>query len=297
MTIERATIRIARQRARKAKTRPASSACWIVGFGRPAMMRAALSSTSGSGQSRDQSRGLMVTKEGPSTRLFLVSIANGRWSASFTARHTATVGAELEQGLVTASRILVKLATAHQALRNIGCLECRALGGRMCCKVARHRDQDVAALIDVAPLAELSHACLQHLVCVKVRVFPEQRVRESRDERLRRVTKRQVARDQTSGRVDLPLAIECAQQSRADFLDRVGKLVQLIAAFAGQPGGWHIEVAGEVDRHRPVKHATGRVDSAILLESTCAGSLQGLVNGVGVGEDVEGGFQSACSFA
>src|SRR5215208_6457959 len=105
MTIERATIRIARQRARKAKTRPASSACWIVGFGRPAMMRAALSSTSGSGQSGDQSRDLMVTKEGPSTRLFFGLNRKRTVVSVLTARHTATVSAELEQGLVTASRI------------------------------------------------------------------------------------------------------------------------------------------------------------------------------------------------
>jgi hypothetical protein len=34
------------------------------------------------------------------------------------------------------------------------------------------------------------------------------------------VAQREMARDQPSGRIDLPLAIECAQQSRADFLDR-----------------------------------------------------------------------------
>ena len=99
-----------------------------------------------------------------------------------------------------------------------------------------------------------------------------------------------MARDQPSGCVDLPLAIECAQQSRADFLDRVGKVVQPIAAFARQPRGWHVEVAGEVDRHRPVKHSTGRLDPAILLAIVSLGALQRLVNGVGVGEDVEGRF-------
>ncbi len=95
----------------------------------------------------------------------------------------------------------------------------------MGCEVSRHCDQDVPPLIGVAILVELPNARLQHLVGVKARVLPEQRVRESRSERLGRVAKREVARDQASGRVDLPLAIECAQQSRADFLDRVGKVV------------------------------------------------------------------------
>jgi hypothetical protein len=155
-------------------------------------------------------------------------------------------------------------------------------------KVARHRDQDVSALVGVAPLIELPHTCLQHLIGVEAGVLPEQRVRESGDKCRGRVAQREMARDQPSGRVDLPLAIECAQQSRADFLDRVRKVVQSIAAFAGQPRGWHIEVAGEVDRHRPMKHATGRVDPVILLDIIRGGSFQRLVNGVGVGEEVEG---------
>jgi hypothetical protein len=87
-----------------------------------------------------------------------------------------------------------------------------------------------------------------------------------------------MARDQLSGRVDLPFAIEGAQQSRPDVLDRVRKGVQPIAAFAGQPREWHVEVAGEVDRHRPVEHSTGRLDPAILLLLVCPGSLQRLVN-------------------
>ena len=65
----------------------------------------------------------------------------------------------------------MKLATAEQALRNIGCLKRRTLGGRMGGKVARRRDQDVAALIGVAPLAELPHACLQHLIGVEACVL------------------------------------------------------------------------------------------------------------------------------
>src|SRR3954465_4521465 len=102
------------------------------------------------------------------------------------------------------------------------------------------------------------------------------------------MAKRKMARGQPSGRVDLPLAIEGAQQSRTDFLDPVGKVVQLIAAFAGQPCGWHVEVAREAARHGSVKDSTGRVGLAVLLSFVCPNPLQCLVDGVRVGEDVEG---------
>ena len=143
-------------------------------------------------------------------------------------------------------------------------------------------------MIGVAPLIELPHTCLQHLIGVEAGVLPKQRVRESGDEGLWRVAQREMARDQPSGRVDLPLAIECAQQSRADFLDCVGKVIQPIAAFARQPRRRHVQVAGKIDRHGSVKNSTGRGDTAILLVIVCLGPLQRLVNGVGVGEDVKG---------
>src|SRR3954468_156214 len=122
-----------------------------------------------------------------------------------------------------ASRILMEFAAAKQPLRDVGGLKRRALGGRMGCKVARNSDENVPTLIGVAPLAELPHAGFQHLIGMEARVLPEQRVCKRCDEYRGRVAKREMARDQPSGRIDLPLAIECAQQSRTDCLDRVGK--------------------------------------------------------------------------
>ena len=78
-----------------------------------------------------------------------------------------------------------------------------------------------------------------------------------------------MARDQSAGRVDLLLAIERLQQSRADVLDAVGKIIQPIAVLAGQPRWRHVEIAGEVDRHRPVKHPAHRLDPAALLAVVC----------------------------
>ena len=75
----------------------------------------------------------------------------------------------------------MELATAQQPLRNVGGLKRRPLGRRMGRKVARDRDQDVPALIGVAPLAELPYARLQHLIGVKARILAEQPLRESRD--------------------------------------------------------------------------------------------------------------------
>ena len=66
-------------------------------------------------------------------------------------------------------------------------------------KVSRDRNQDVPALLGVAPRAEPAHARLKHLVGVKAGVFPEQRVRQRRDQRIRRVAKHKMARDQSAG--------------------------------------------------------------------------------------------------
>ena len=64
-----------------------------------------------------------------------------------------------------------------------------------------------------------------------------------------------MASDQSAGCIDLPLAIECAEQSRADFLNAVRKVVKGIAVFAGQPRWRHVEIAGKIDRDRPMKHS------------------------------------------
>ena len=184
----------------------------------------------------------------------------------------------------------MELAAAQQALRDVGGLKRRALGRRMGGKVARDGDQDVPALLGVAPLAELPHARLEHLVGVEARILAEQRLRERRDERFGgwpsmrwRATNR-------------PAASTCRWRSNASSkAARISsivrrKVVEPIAVFARQPRRRHVEVAGEVDRHRAMKHPARRLDRAVPLAVVRPDPLQRLVDGVGVGEDVMGRF-------
>jgi hypothetical protein len=110
------------------------------------------------------------------------------------------------------------------------------------------------------------------------------------------LAKHEMTRDQPTGRVDLPLAVECLQQSLAESRDVVGKVVEPIAIFARQPRWRHVEISGEVDRHRPVKHPA-RCLAPNNLRGVCPDPLQRLVNGVGISKDVKAVSQSACSFA
>ena len=73
-----------------------------------------------------------------------------------------------------------------------------------------------------------------------------------------------MARGQAAGCIDLPLAIERVQQSRANVLDRVGKVVEPVAGLAWEPRRRHAEVAGEIDRHGPMKHSPHRVDPSVV---------------------------------
>jgi hypothetical protein len=158
----------------------------------------------------------------------------------------------------------MELAAAQQPSRNVGRLKHCPLGWQVGRKVARDGDQDMTPLSGVAPFAELPHASLQHLVGVKARILAEQPLRERCDQRVRRMAKREMARDQAAGLIDLTLAIERVQQSRADVLHRVGKVVEPVADLAREPRRRNVEVAGEVDRHRPVEHPARRVDPTVV---------------------------------
>ena len=87
------------------------------------------------------------------------------------------------------------------------------------------------------PFTELSHPRLQHLVGVKACILTKQSVRECGYKLIGRVAERKMARDQTADQVDLPLAIESLQQSRADGPNVGREVVQPVAAFAWQTIG------------------------------------------------------------
>ena len=65
-------------------------------------------------------------------------------------------------------------------------LQRRAFGRRMGGEISGDRDEDVPALIGVAPKGELPDPRLQHLVRMEAGIFPKHRPRERGDQHLRR---------------------------------------------------------------------------------------------------------------
>ena len=183
----------------------------------------------------------------------------------------------------------MEFAAAQQPLRDVGRLKRRSFGWRMGCKVARDGDQDMPALSGVAPFLELPHACLQHLIGVKAGILTEQPLREGGDQCVWRWPS---VRWRATNRAAVSTCRwrSNASNKAAQISSPVGKVVQPVAAFAREPRRRHIEVAGEVDRHRPVEHAARRVDPTVLPALLCPDPFQCLVDGIGIGEDVEGRF-------
>src|SRR5262245_27532448 len=93
-------------------------------------------------------------------------------------------------------------------------------------------------------------------------------------------------RDETRGEIDLSLSIEGIKQSDADLLRICGQVIERLAAIARNAGWRYIEIASKVERHRSVQNATHRLDVAIPVG--CPNSLYGLVDGIGVSENVVG---------
>jgi hypothetical protein len=62
------------------------------------------------------------------------------------------------------SGILMKLTAAHEPPGDVGRLQFGAFRGRMGREIAGDSDEDMSALVGIAPLAELPHAGVQHLV-------------------------------------------------------------------------------------------------------------------------------------
>ena len=61
-------------------------------------------------------------------------------------------------------RILMKLTAAHEPLGDVSRLQLGAFCGRVGSEIAGDSDEDMPALVGIAPLAELAHASVQHLV-------------------------------------------------------------------------------------------------------------------------------------
>src|ERR1700722_20540439 len=79
-------------------------------------------------------------------------------------------------------------------------------------------NEDVPPLFSVAPDSELPDSRFQYLVGMKARVLPQHRMRERRDQRLRRKAKFEMPCHELCRMINLSLAIERVEQSGLDRL-------------------------------------------------------------------------------
>jgi hypothetical protein len=100
----------------------------------------------------------------------------------------------------------MKLAAAHQPTSDAGCLQQRALRRKMGSQIPCNRDENVPALVASTPLTKLQRTRLQHLVGVKARILTQQRMRERRDQCLRRMIEDEMAGDKAGSGIDLMTA-------------------------------------------------------------------------------------------
>ena len=103
-------------------------------------------------------------------------------------------------------------------------LELGALRGRMRRQIARHRNENVFALLGAAPFFILPHAGFEHLKCVELGVFAHHSPSEGDDQRLDRSALRQIARGDARRFVHELLCVERLQKLRA-------QLVGIVRAF------------------------------------------------------------------
>ena len=134
-------------------------------------------------------------------------------------------------------------------------------------EIAGDPDKDVSARVGIAPCIELSAPCLEHLIRMEAGVFAEHRVRECGDQRLRRMAKREVSRNEPGREIDLSLAVEGVEQGNADHLNIGGQIVELLlAVLARDARRRHIEIASKVESHRSMQDGAHGCDVTVGKE-------------------------------
>jgi hypothetical protein len=71
----------------------------------------------------------------------------------------------------------MKLSTAHQPTGYVGRLQQGTLGWEVGRQISRNGNEDMPALVAIAPLLELPHARLEHLIGMEPGILSEQRLR------------------------------------------------------------------------------------------------------------------------
>jgi hypothetical protein len=178
----------------------------------------------------------------------------------------------------------MQLAASHQAAGYVGRLPRRAFGWRMSRKIAGSRNEDVPAFVAVAPDGELPDRRLQHLIGMKARIFAQHRMRERRDQRLRRMTELEMSRHESGREIDLSLAVKGVERGGSDCLNLSRQIIKILAVFARNSGRWHIEIACEVESHRSMQNNTHSRDVTIGVNSS--DPLEHLMGRIGICENV-----------
>ena len=144
-------------------------------------------------------------------------------------------------------------------------------------------NEDLPALVGVAPDGELPDSRFQYLVSMKARVLPQHRMRERGDQRSRRMAKLKLPRHELCRMINLSLAVERVEQSDPDRLLICRKIVEPLPTLAWNTGRRHIEVASEIEGHRTVQHSPCRRQ---VIDRGDPDPAEHLAERVGVGEDV-----------
>ena len=150
-------------------------------------------------------------------------------------------------------------------------------------EISGDRNEDLPALVGVAPDCELPGSRFQYLVSMKARVLPQHRMRERVDQRLRRMAKLEMPRHEPCRTINLSLAVERVEQSDPDRHLIGRKIVELLPTLAWDTGRRHIEVAIEIESHRTVQHSPRRRQ---VIDGGDPDPPEHLAERVGVGEDV-----------
>ena len=125
-------------------------------------------------------------------------------------------------------------------------------------EISGDRNEDVPALVGVAPDGELPDSRFQHLVGMKARVFPKHRMRQRGDQRLRRMAKFEMPRHEPRRTINLALAVERVEQSNPDRLLIGRQIVEPLPTLAWNTGRRHVEVASKIEGHGAVQHSPRR---------------------------------------
>src|SRR5215469_5565355 len=84
-------------------------------------------------------------------------------------------------GLTCCLGFAMKLSAAHQPTGHVRCLQQSPPGREVSRQIPRNGNEYMPALVAIAPLLELPHASLEHLIGMEPRILSEQCLRERRD--------------------------------------------------------------------------------------------------------------------